>query len=348
VIDQETQALVLEELNKVIREKCEIERIEEKPYGWVFYAKLADGKPFPPGGCTCAVLEKENRQISILRGSFMAVALGKFEENLFWQTRYDAILAQISRQEWDAAQLAINDCLETSRTISAQRERSEVTLPFLDIDGARESVSFSYAILFMTRLGEVLLHKGKDEEAETIFLQAKHCLDKAHPLTVHTHAADKRVPLLQNLIAQQMKRQERRLADDYRRELGRTYLAARQDDKAQQVFEEQLQKRSEIYPSGHPAVAQTLTDLAKLKIDQGQHYEADIFFEKAVERWDWLLEIPERLPQLTELTDSKSISDYQNQACETMKHWAASLRARGRSDEAKRLMEKIDQLQSKV
>jgi hypothetical protein len=255
----------------------------------------------------------------------------------------------MSEQEWKDAEVVVNECLELSAKMSEEVARLGVARSIYNLDNqAREEVSFGYAILFMIKSGELQLRKGNDQEAEAIFLQAKELLDKIHPLSVHAHSADQRVPLLQNLIAHKIKRQQRQLADEFRRELALTYYAAKIDSKAQEVFEEQLQKRSEIYPFGHPAVAQTLTDLARLKNDQSQFYEADIFFEKAVEKWDWLLETPDRLSQVTGLTETAQIKQFYDQASETMQRWANSMRSRGRAEEANRLLEKANQLKSKI
>lgn len=312
-------------------EKFEIVRCDEKRYGWVMHY---DGKGEERGqydGNVPMVVERENGKLTVLYGSAWPLekTLAWFESEWLWRYEFNSALELAKQGNFLEAQEKLLACLNGVDAMIGDRPHNQ---------GGRLTIEFSLNCL--NSLGELQLKAGNLDEADGTLLDAKQRLDKWAPLN-QVAVLEHRVPILQNLIALRTKQKRAREADQFKREIATAYRTARESLKSQEVLEQQLEKRVDLYPQGHPAVAQTLTDLAMLKSDLNQYFEAQIFLEAAMQIWEPILQDPALLRKHADATTTFPIQVLLQCAAETMDSYASYVLMRqGRREEATTLRDR--------
>ncbi len=309
----------------------EITKTIEKRYGWVF---CWDGRGEGKGqydGCTPMVVERENGRLTSLytSGVSLDTSLGWFESEWLWRSEYALALDLAQQGQFAEAEERLIKCLNTVGDSVKDRPHNE---------GGRLTITPSLDCL--TSLAEVQLKAGNIEAAEATLMEAKSRLDKWAPLN-QVAVLEHRVPILQSLINLRGKQKRVLDGDQFKREIAIAYRTAREFSKSQEVLEQQLQKRVELYPQGHPAVAQTLTDLSTLKSGLNQYFEAKLFLESAMQLWEPILRDASLLKKFAESTTSFSMAKLLESAAETMDCYASYVLMReGRREESAALRER--------
>lgn len=335
MIDQpEAQRIALRKINPPHGEgQFAITHIIEKPYGWIFCYQMRDGNAV---GASPFVVERENGKVHGLYGSGVALgqALAWFEEELSWRQEYTIALDWMKVNQFGEAELKLQECLQKAEAIVAQRN-----------DGLAEWLARAELILPCLRsIAEVQWRSGNASLAEQTLLHAKGKLDEWAPLE-RSAAIEQRVPLLEFLMTLKVKQFKFAHADLLKREIGIAYRTAKDYARSQEILEQQLQKRSEIYPAGHPAVAQSLTDLSTLKGDLNQFFEAKIFLDAAMDIWDPLLKDIAKLKAYAEQNSLFTATDFLEMAAETMHCYAQLvLVPRNENDQATAMRQRAKEL----
>jgi tetratricopeptide (TPR) repeat protein len=313
-------------------EKFEITRCDEKRYGWVIHY---DGKGEESGqydGNVPIVVERQNGKLTVLYGSAYPLekTLAWFESEWLWRYEFNSALESAKNGDYSEAQTKLLKCLNGVDAMIGDRPHNQ---------GGRLTIEFSLECL--NSLGELHTKSGDFASANEALLDAKQRLDKWAPLT-QVAVLEHRIPILQNLMALRNKEKRQREADLYKREIATAYRTAREFTKSQEVLEQQLEKRVESYSAGHPAVAQTLTDLAILKSDLNQYFEAELFLEAAMKIWEPILQDPALLKKHADsATTTFPTSTLLQCAAETMDSYASYVLMRqGRRDESVELRDR--------
>lgn len=335
MIDQsEAERLVLRHVNRNCapgEEKFEITRCDEKRYGWVIHY---DGKGEGRGqyeGNVPIVVEREDGKMTTLYGSAWPITttLGWFESEWLWRSEFNSALELAKQGEFSEAQAKLLDCFNGVDKMIGDRPYNQ---------GGRLSIGF--ALNCLNSLGELHLKTGDLDAADGALMDARQRLDKWAPLN-QVAMLEHRVPILQNLISLRGKQKRAREADQFKREIATAYRTARESLKSQEVLEQQLEKRVDLYPEGHPAVAQTLTDLAMLKSDLNQYFEAQLFLEAAMQIWEPILQDPALLRKHADATTTFPIQVLLQCAAETMDSYASYVLMRqGRREESTALRDR--------
>ncbi|MBS1953138.1 MAG: tetratricopeptide repeat protein [Cyanobacteria bacterium SZAS-4] len=335
MIDQsEAERLVLRQVNGNCapgEEKFEITRCDEKRYGWVMHY---DGKGEGRGqydGNVPIVVERENGKLTTLYGSAwpLSTTLGWFESEWLWRSEFNSALELAKRGEFPEAQAKLLACFNGVDEMIGDRPHNQ---------GGRLTIEF--ALNCLISLGELHLKAGNLDAADGTLMEAKQRLDKWAPLN-QVAMLEHRVPILQNLISLRGKQKRAREADQFKREIATAYRTARESLKSQEVLEQQLEKRVDLYPQGHPAVAQTLTDLAILKSDLNQYFEAQLFLEAAMQIWEPILQDPALLRKHADATTTFPMQVLLQCAADTMDSYASYVLMRqGRREESTALRDR--------
>lgn len=313
-------------------EKFEITRCDEKRYGWVMHY---DGKGEDRGqydGNVPVVVERETGKLTVLYGSAWPLekTLGWFEAEWLWRYELNSALESAKEGDYAEAKSRLEKCLRGVEEMLGDRPHNQ---------GGRLTTEFS--LICLNSLGELQIKAGNLTVANEHLMEAKQRLDKLSPIT-QVAMLEHRVPLLQNLIALRIKEKRTREADQFKREIATAYRTAREFSKSQEVLEQQLEKRVEMYPPGHPAVAQSLTDLAILKSDLNQYFEAQLFLDAAMKIWEPILQDPALLKKHADAAAATFPLPILLQcAAETMDSYASYVLMRqGRREEAVELRDR--------
>lgn len=312
-------------------EKFEITGCDEKRYGWVIhYDGRGEGKGQYDGNVPL-VVERENGRVTTLYGSAwpLAQTLGWFESEWLWRCEFNSALELTKQGNFPEAQTKLLACLNGVDEMMGDRPYNE---------GGR--LTIGYALNCLISLGELHLKAGNLDAADDTLMEAKQRLDKWAPLN-QVAMLEHRVPILQNLISVRVKQKRAREADQFKREIATAYRTAREPLKSQEVLEQQLEKRVDLYPQGHPAIAQTLTDLAVLKSDLNQYFEAQLFLEAAMQIWEPILQDPSLLRKHADATTTFPMQVLLQCAAETMDSYASYVLMRqGHREEATALRDR--------
>ncbi len=334
IVQAEAERIVMRYINGNCapdEEKFEITQCDEKRYGWVIHY---DGKGAEAGqydGIVPVVVERENGRVTSLYGTAwpLAKTLGWFESEWLWRSEFNSALELAKQGEFPEAQAKLLACFNGVDEMMSDRPHNE---------GGRLTIEF--ALNCLISLGELHLKAGNLDAADGTLMKAKQRLDKLAPLN-QVAMLEHRVPILQNLISLRGKQKRAREADQFKREIATAYRTARESLKSQEVLEQQLEKRVDLYPPGHPAVAQTLTDLAMLKSDLNQYFEAQLFLEAAMQIWEPILQDPALLRKHADATTTFPIQVLLQCAAETMDSYASYVLMRqGRREESTALRDR--------
>lgn len=331
----EARKIVMKRINSRSPEGVEefvITGVQEKPYGWVFSWGAANGEHI--AGNVPIVVEKKTGEATSLYASGVNPAVGIvwFERELAWREHYDAALELFKKKEYEKATAGLQRCLRHVDEVVEGREERYAGI-----------VSY-FRLIAMRSLTEVQLAAGKLDDALTTALEVKQYLESFAP-SKEVAAIEQRAPILENLMAVYAKQKRPFDADLAKRELGQAYRIDKQHSKAQEVFEAQLQKRVETFPKNHPAIAQTLTDLALLKADLRQFYEMEMFLDAALKIWEPVLQSSELLTKAAEAPVKWSREDLLEWCAETMDCYASNVLMRdGRRAEADKMRLRVKEL----
>ncbi|HEY9734429.1 MAG TPA: tetratricopeptide repeat protein [Drouetiella sp.] len=313
-------------------EKFEITRCDEKRYGWVMHY---DGKGEESGqydGNVPVVVERENGKLTVLYGSAWPLekTLAWFEAEWLWRYEFNSALESARNGDFSEAQIKLLECLNGIEAMIGDRPHNQ---------GGRLTIEFSLECLNCS--GELHLKAGNLDAAAETLMDAKQRLDKWAPIT-QVAVLEHRLPILQNLVSLRNKERRTREADLFKREIATAYRTAREFSKSQEVLEQQLEKRVESYSQGHPAVAQTLTDLAILKGELNQYFEAALFLEAAMKIWEPILQDPALLKKHADsATSTFPMATLLQCAAETLDNYASYVLMReGRRDESVELRDR--------
>lgn len=304
----------------------EITHCDEKRYGWVLhYDGIGEGRGEYDGNVP-VVVERENGKLTVLYGSAWPLkkTLSWFESEWLWRYEFNSAQELAKNGDYAEAEAKLVRCMNGIDDMIGDRPHNQ---------GGRLTITFTLDCL--NSLGELYTKSGNWTEANQELMEAKQRLDSWAPLT-QVALLEHRIPILQNLIALRNKEKRPREADLFKREIATAYRTAREFTKSQEVLEQQLEKRVEMYSSSHPAVAQTLTDLGIIKSDLNQYFEAQLFLDAAMKIWEPILQAPDLLKQhATAATDAFPMSVLLQCAAETLDNYASYVLMRqGRRDES--------------
>ena len=305
----------------------------EKSFGWIFYYDSRDS-PDNLLGNHPFVVDRVHGELTPLPVDFEPVE-NKFvwlEKEYQWRIEYDAALDFIKQEKYAEAEQRLHVCLAKFKEL----------VPHCSA-GLNLYTANRLGVSCMSSLGELKLRSGQTAEAESMFWECKRLLDEESPAK-KSAKQPLRVQILQQLIALCIGRMRFQEADALRRELAIAYRAAEDYSKTQEILSQQLQKRLQIYPQGHPAMAQTLTDLATMKISLEQFFEAQLFLKAAMDIWDPVLKNEDLLKSYCPVGSTFTLAQLQKCAAETMKEYAYVLKHQGQSQEAEQLMLKAKQM----
>ena len=290
----------------------------EYPFGWMFYYS-GPGTDLD-GAKNSFIVERDG---TIGRLSYLRVEqeLGLKAYEAVWNLKNEFAAAQEMAQQkkFDEAIASIQKCLAKLKTD-----------PLLE--GARGSNdNVLLRMDYLNALGNVQRQAKNLEDAETTLLKAKQLLDEWSPVT-QVASLQERLPILESLLA--LRKEQRKTVESERlkREIATAYRTQREHSKAQEILEQLLQRRVESYSETHPAVAQTLTDLALLKCDLAQTYEAQFFLDRAMAVWEPLLQNQEELRKFA--TGDFTMNEFIKSAAETMECYASFVLMRQGKKEA--------------
>jgi hypothetical protein len=300
---------------------------EEKPNCWVFHSAAVDRREEAAQTALTYCVSKDCGDVVLVVG--FPERITAMDEEMGWDARYKHAQSLANEGRAEAVQ-ALQYSLETSKKMAVANAFNQGRMYARTMD-------------CLQALGEYYLKSGDSDQSERAYIELKELMDSMHPLP-HNPLAAQRVPMLERLIELKTNKKSVRETDELIRELAQTHLAAKDPETARATLEQHLQKQSQLYSQGHPAIAQTLASIASINNDLKQYDEADEYYGKAVAAWQWLFESPERLAQVTGDASDATRKQVADAASKAMYQWASSLRRRDKNDKAKALSDQAAQL----
>ncbi len=305
-------------------EKREITKCDEHPFGWMFYYYV---DPNLDGVNNSFIVERDGTVGHFgYKGHEKEHGLRVYEA--FWKLRNDFAAAKelASQKKFEEAIAGLEKCLAKLNADPLLEGRR----------GSSENVTMT--IEYLNALGNMQRQAKNLDAAEATLLKAKRILDDWSPVA-QVGSLTQRLPVLESLMTLRKEQKKSVEQDRVKREMATAHRTQKEHSKAQELLEQVLQRRSENHSEAHPAVAETLTDLAFLKCDLAQFFEAQLFLDRAMKIWEPLLQNHDELKK--HATGDFTVSEFMHAAAATMECYASNILMRqGKRDEATALRQR--------